>query len=503
MAPEIQKIQIATANKMLSEKEIQGNISMINRATNTGYFCPADVPFDAKNMVAVSLDISLTEDEDFSVYSEDWQLHFAIYRCYSKAVSVAYTHPMYGSAFANAGKDIPIYEEKYAAYFPGGIHCVRGDRATLSGRPDGDTFDRSLRDLGNSSCSDETGALLVYQRGLLVWDSTPQKAYERALIAAECAKAAFFASQMGGTKEMSPELAQYYYEKRIRKEERSSQGIPGTPVTKEMRKKISLEMLAYFDRVCRENGVNYSITGGTLLGAVRHGGFIPWDDDVDVFMTRPEYEKIRGFLPDNERFILLDRRKIPDYDFVYGRLIDTKTIITESPGTLNAGTGVFLDICIVDGLPNNPLLRKLHIKHMWILTRFRLAARRGVSIREPSIQTYKKKHGRIGGRLRLIGARILRKFTTHNYWNSRMEMVMSKYPVENATYVGNFATQYGKKEQLEKKVFDSYIDMEFEGHQVMACGGYEKYLVSIYGDYTKLPIKNKRKGHHPGILYWK
>ena len=102
----------------------------------------------------------------------------------------------------------------------------------------------------------------------------------------------------------------------------------------------------------------------------------------------------------------------------------------------------------------------------------------------------------------MICARILRKYMTHNYWNCRMEKVMSRYPFENARYVGNFATQYGKKEKLKKSVFDSYIDIQFEGHTFMICNGYEDYLINIYGEYMNLPPLKKRKGHHPGIIYW-
>lgn len=500
MAAEIQKIQIATANKMLREKKISGSISTIDRENNLVLFLPAGVSFITKNVIAVPLDDKLLEAED-SAYPEDWLLHFAVYRHYPQAGSVGLIHPMYGSAYANAEKDVPVYDEKYASVFPGGIRCLHLDRSKRPWRLLAEVIDRSFEGVSNASCSDQFGALLVSHKGELVWDSTPQKTYERALKAAGCAKAAFFASRAGDMEPMSPDLAQYYSNKKNEEGKSTCLGIPGSPVTKEQRKRITLELLEYFDRVCRENGVHYSITGGTLLGAVRHGGFVPWDDDVDVFMTRPEYEKVREIMPDDERFVLVDARKKPDYNFVYGRLIDTKTMITESPGTLNAGNGVFLDICIVDGLPNNALLRKLHIKHMYLLTRLRLAARKGVSIREPSVRTYRK-HGRIKSRVYLLMSRILRKFTSHHYWNHRMEKVMALYPVENAQYVGNFTSQYGEKEMLEKSVFDSYIDMQFEGLTVMACKQYEKYLISIYGDYTKLPALKKRKGHHPGNIYW-
>ena len=492
-------MQTATANLLLSETGIRGNISMIDRETNMVCFCPADVVLDYRNMVLVSLSCNLDAPEN-AFYPDDLKFHFAVYRHLSHVRAVAHVFPEFSCALGNEGKGVAIYEESSAAAFPGPIPCICLDGSDVPGRLYSEEINKVVS-AANLSDTEESGALLISRFGALVWDYTPHKAFDRVQKLEAAARSAYLSTLGAAAKEMAPARVKYCFEAEKAEKARPSQGTPGFPVTVEERKKISLEMLVYFDRICRENGVHYSITGGTLLGAVRHGGFIPWDDDVDVFMTRPEYEKIRELLPDDARFVLFDRRKVPDYDFIYGRLLDTQTIITESPGTLNAGTGVFLDICIVDGLPKNKLLCSMHIKYMWILTRARLYSRRSVSINEPTLMSFKK-HGRVGRYCRLIIVKLLRRFTTHNYWNRRMEKVVARYPFEKSNYVGNFSTQYGKKEKLKKSVFDSYIDIEFEGCRVMACEQYEKYLVSIYGDYSNLPAINKRLGHHPGTVYW-
>ena len=103
------------------------------------------------------------------------------------------------------------------------------------------------------------------------------------------------------------------------------------------RKQIFLEMMDYFDRVCGENGIHYSLTGGTLLGAVRHKGFIPWDDDVDIFLARPEYNKLLTVFPDDARFVWDSREKTAGYEWAYGRLYDTRTILTDADGLPSEG----------------------------------------------------------------------------------------------------------------------------------------------------------------------
>lgn len=264
-------------------------------------------------------------------------------------------------------------------------------------------------------------------------------------------------------------------------------------VTAEEQKEINLELLLFFDKTCRKHGIHYSITGGTLLGAVRHGGFIPWDDDVDVFLPRPEFEKLRDVFDDGERFVWTDRRKNASFPYNFGRLIDTETIITDAKGMPSEGMGLFLDVCVVDGLPEGEKKRNAHMKRMIFLHRARSSF-----IYNRELPEY-----RSGNIIKRLSKSVFTKVTSVDFWLDRAETEARRYPFDNSEYVANGLSQYGKKEIMHRSAFDSYIEMEFEGHKVMACCGWEEYLTNIYGDYMKLPPPEKRVGDHIVSVYYR
>lgn len=264
-------------------------------------------------------------------------------------------------------------------------------------------------------------------------------------------------------------------------------------VSTEEQKVINLDMLKYFDKVCRKNEIRYSLTGGTLLGAVRHRGFIPWDDDVDVFLTRPEYDKLINAFSDENRYVFVCREKEPSFPYVYGRIIDTHTMIEKSPNTLSAGKGLFIDVCVVDGLPKISWIRKIYAKKMRILFRLRRS-----TIHDKKSISYSRK----GPIIRFLKD-IVCKLSSTEDWNRIIYRNIHKYKFDNCEWVGNFTSQYGIKEMLHKSAFDDYMDIEFEGYQFMICKGYEEYLNNIYNNYMALPAEKKRKGHHPNKCVWK
>ena len=257
-------------------------------------------------------------------------------------------------------------------------------------------------------------------------------------------------------------------------------------------RQINLDLLLYFDEICRKNHIRYSLTGGTLLGAVRHGGFIPWDDDVDVFMTRPEFDRLDKVFPREGRFVWQSRSRIPRYEYVYGRVMDSRTIIMEAGGLPSEGKGVFLDVCVVDGLPDNKLLRKAHITYMKYLYKGRRAV-----ITDSSQADYYEK-----GLAHRIIKDTLNRTTDLEFWQKRMEKAMKRYPFDGGRYVGNFCSQYGAREMLHRKAFSSYQEMTFEGHSFMVCRGWEEYLKNIYGNYMQLPPPEKRVSNHGGDSVW-
>lgn len=258
-------------------------------------------------------------------------------------------------------------------------------------------------------------------------------------------------------------------------------------------RQINFELLCYFDEMCRKNHIHYSLTGGTLLGAVRHKGFIPWDDDVDVFLVRPEFEKLDTIFPEHHRFIWKSRSKEPGYEYVFGRLIDTKTVILDAGGMPSEGNGLFLDVCVVDGVPDQKMLRKWHIFLMKLIYR----GRRSVVYDVHQTEYFEK-----GALIRGIKS-FLRKTTSLEFWQRLMEKEMKRYPFDGGKFVGNFTSQYGARELMHRSSWDSYVELEFEGRRFEACVGWEEYLKNIYGDYMQLPPKDKQKGHHIGVVYWR
>ena len=127
--------------------------------------------------------------------------------------------------------------------------------------------------------------------------------------------------------------------------------------------KVQLEMLVEVDRICRLCGIKYNIIAGTLLGAVRHGGYIPWDDDADVALLRPEYEKFRQAVKyelDTSRFYFQDNRRTKGYRWGYGKLRRKNTLfLREYQEHMPYKQGIFIDIFPLDGVPDDYLLRSI------------------------------------------------------------------------------------------------------------------------------------------------
>ena len=124
---------------------------------------------------------------------------------------------------------------------------------------------------------------------------------------------------------------------------------------------IQLEMLVEVDRICKKCRIRYNIIAGTLLGAVRHGGYIPWDDDADVAFLRPEYEKFRRAVRtelDTSRFYFQDNRRTEGYRWGYGKLRRKNTLfLREYQEHMPYRQGIFIDLFPLDGVPNHYILR--------------------------------------------------------------------------------------------------------------------------------------------------
>ena len=262
-------------------------------------------------------------------------------------------------------------------------------------------------------------------------------------------------------------------------------------------KKIELNLLVQFDEICRKNGFFYSLAGGTLIGAIRHKGFIPWDDDIDVLMPRPDYERFISHCENNHvPFRLISNRTIKDYCDLYAKAVNPDTVIkediTDKDESIN---GVFIDIFPIDGLGST---KKEAIKNF----------RRTSFERELLNASFWNKFVRSKTRawyyepVRLVFF-ALSRFVDSNKLSKKIDKKVKQINYEDSAIVGSVYGSYREKEILEKSIYSDLIEVEFEGHMLYALKEYDTYLRALYGDYLKLPPKEKRVSHHYFDAYWK
>lgn len=250
---------------------------------------------------------------------------------------------------------------------------------------------------------------------------------------------------------------------------------------------IQLECLIELDRICRKHSIEYSIDGGTLLGAVRHKGFIPWDDDIDVIMERDEYEKLFKIWQselDSKRFFLQEHRTDRNYMVGYPRLRRNNTVYKRAGHErMNYHGGVFIDIFVLDNVPDNRVLRDLH-KALCFCNRKILWSKSGKYIAGSTL-------------LRLWYSLVALIPARCAFWLNdmlaRMCNLRETKLIRHNThpYPNPKVCRYG----IPAGLMNSFTELEFEGRRFMAVAQYDRYLEMLYGDYMTLPPEDKRKPH--------
>lgn len=245
--------------------------------------------------------------------------------------------------------------------------------------------------------------------------------------------------------------------------------------------KIELEMLVELDRICRKYQIAYSLDGGTLLGAVRHKGFIPWDDDADVIMLRKEYMKFRKACIkelDRTRFFLQDYQSDPEYRWGYAKFRRKNTKFVRQGQEYLKQQGVFMDILVADNVPDGCVSRRFH-HFLCFLIRKALYSEIGKSQESNDVLKY----------IYRIMSRIPRDwiFRVRNWLaartNRRRTELISHYTLEYPK-----SCRYG----LPRECFDEMTEMQFEGKTFYGFRNYHLYLSLYYGDYMTLPPKEKQ-----------
>lgn len=263
--------------------------------------------------------------------------------------------------------------------------------------------------------------------------------------------------------------------------------------------RLELEILLHIAEYCDAHGLRYFLAFGTLLGAVRHKGFIPWDDDVDLLMPREDYDTlIREYNRSGHPYFRLvaPGDTISRHSFV--KVIDTRTVKRETnfdyaPGAL----GVDIDIFSLDGQPEDP-----EEFHRWLARLQKYYRLADFPVRKCHDCRWKRLllgliNG-LGGKRHLLGVTIKRHF------QQKAQKLHRQYPYEGAAVVGMAEHFFiNGNERFRPEWFQETVLLEFEGHRLKAPVGYDGVLRQYYGEYMVLPPEEARQGHLVDAVYWK
>lgn len=250
---------------------------------------------------------------------------------------------------------------------------------------------------------------------------------------------------------------------------------------------VLLGILKELDSFCRSHDIRYSLAGGSLLGALRHKGFIPWDDDADVLMPRPDYERFISLYnkETDSRFHVLTQEHNENKWYVncYSKMEDCNTISREWGNRYSAKYGINVDIFPVDGLPEDEAIQKKNTKRAGHLTHL-------ISLRQkPFIQLFQSHPG---PPLAFLEAHC----RPLSYWMKECQELLTRYDFETSPYAGAICGVYRTREIFPRQLFENYSEYPFEDIQLMGIADAETYLASLYGDWHKLPPVSQREGKH-------
>lgn len=260
-------------------------------------------------------------------------------------------------------------------------------------------------------------------------------------------------------------------------------------------KHIQLDILLAFHQFCMENDLKYSLAAGSLIGAVRHHGFIPWDDDIDVYLMRDDYKRLITLFPDKYQkyFSLVTSERDNNWHRPFGKLYDNRTLEIESTRNKYQEQGMGIDIFPIDEVPDNI--------DEWLKFEKRRRLLRDISSMKSLLYSNKRS---LAKNLLMFVCRLLLSPLSFSYLSKLTDKYAQLHNGKGYKHVyENCPGVYNSKHPWLKDDFEEVIDASFEGHTVKIMRGYDDYLTTVYGDYMKLPPKEKQVSHHDFKAYWK
>lgn len=262
-------------------------------------------------------------------------------------------------------------------------------------------------------------------------------------------------------------------------------------------KTIMLDILKEVAKFCDDNNIRYSLAYGTLLGAIRHKGFIPWDDDIDIMMPRPDYNRFVRLYHKNGNYAISSPLIDKGCFYVYSKIYDDRTLKYENGINYQhyPVLGIDIDVFPLDGVPND-----LNNKTYLLLSNIRYKLGRQIALivapncHQPSLK------GKIINALITPVCRLIGK----DFFIKKYIQLATHYPYEKSDYVHvSFPSIASIHLKHQKKNMEKRVKVWFEDSEYWAPACYDDYLKSMYDDYMQLPPKEKQQTHHSNKIYWK
>ena len=252
---------------------------------------------------------------------------------------------------------------------------------------------------------------------------------------------------------------------------------------------IELEILKEFDQICKKHNLKYVLVGGTLIGAIRHNGFIPWDDDIDISMPRKDYNKfikIQEKELNHQKYYFQSIETDEQYGSISAKIRRKKSIYKEKLSSLpTESQGIWIDIFPIDNINDNKLLAHLTYIKMFYYKMM-------ISYKVKNIPSTKK----ISKKILLNIIKVNSNFYTLKKLKKKYFKMINKLNKKKTKNVVSFGGVYLLKEICPREQIEQTITHQFEDGKFNIPKNYNEYLTHIYGDYMQLPPKEKRKSNH-------
>lgn len=252
-------------------------------------------------------------------------------------------------------------------------------------------------------------------------------------------------------------------------------------------KKKQIEILDVMSQFCEKHDIRYWIDSGTLLGAIRHKGYIPWDDDVDTGMLREDYDKfLKLFNQENDRYKVYSIENNLEYSYPFAKIVDTKTVLYE-PDERGYKLSVYIDLFVYDNAPDDETEVKKMFRKRIFLQKMR------------SLQWHHRPNGSFIRRALIYIANVPMRLVPNGYFERKIVENAKKFQYVDTKRVGNFTAS--EVVTADKEIFRDFVWVEFEGKQYKAPIGYDEWLRAFYGNYMELPPIEKRISNHSFKAY--